>query len=424
MSQFHIWGSSVKIFKSALLLSAFVAMLVACGDDSSSTIYNTDIEYGTLTDARDGQSYRTTIIGNQVWMAENLNYSTDSSWCYNDDPKNCEKKGRLYKWNEALNVCPAGWHLPSRVEWWTLVATVGGRNAALSTLRSTSIWPDDYSDFLGTDSYGFSIIPAGFKDLGQNYAFDNRSLAYFWTASEDGDNSASAYYFYIGYNYGPGMDSTNKNWAVSVRCLQDMPDAEPAEGLLTDARDGQTYRTVLIGSQTWMAENLNYVTDSSKCYLMKPEYCDEYGRLYKWDDAKQACPAGWHLPDSTEWGKLFYAIVGEERGLGGEVLKSTAYWQRQSYSFRELKNLYGFSALPAGIWIDEEPLTSILGATSADRGYSGQFNGVEYNTSFWTATEGLDNKAYHVSIFRDYLEVFLKADYDKSSALSIRCIRD
>ena len=411
----------MKFFTSALLLSAFVAMLVACGDDASSAIYNTDIEYGTLTDARDGQTYRTTIIGNQVWMAENLNYSTDSSWCYNDDPKNCEKKGRLYKWNEALNVCPAGWHLPSRVEWWTLVATVGGQNVAVFTLRSTSVWPDDI--YNGTDDYGFSVIPTGYKGLDQNYVGDNRVHASFWTASEDGDNNANAYLFYIGYNYGPGMDSTNKNLAISVRCIQDKPDAEPAEGLLTDARDGQTYRTVLIGSQTWMAENLNYVTDSSMCYLMKPEYCDEYGRLYKWDDAKRACPAGWHLPDSTEWGKLFYAVVGEARWQGGDVLKSAAYWQRQSYTFRELRDLYGFSALPAGIWIDEEPLTSILGATSADRGYSGQFDGVEYITSFWTATEGMDDKIYHVSINRHDFEVYMET-YDVSSALSIRCVKD
>ncbi len=398
-------------------------MLVACGDDSSSAIYNTDIEYGSLSDSRDGQTYRTVIVGNQVWMAENLNYSADSSWCYNDNPKSCEEKGRLYKWNEALDVCPAGWHLPSRAEWWTLVATVGGRQSAIPTLKSTSLWIDVIQEYNGTDDYGFSVIPAGYKELNQNYVFDNRSVAFFWTASEDVDKDANAYYFYLGYNYGPGLDSSNKNVAFSVRCLQDMPNAEPVEGLLTDARDGQTYRTILIGSQTWMAENLNHAMDSSMCYLMKQEYCDEYGRLYKWNEVTQACPEGWHVPDTTEWGKLFNAIVGEERELGGEVLKSASYWKRQDYAFRELRDLYGFSALPAGMWIDEEPLASVLGIASGDRGYNGQFEGVEYSTSFWTATEGADNKVYHVGIYKGKLGVYLSV-YDVSSALSIRCVKN
>ena len=414
----------MRLIFIAFVLAVFFS---ACGDsDSSSALYNTDIEYGALTDARDGQTYRTVPIGNQVWMAENLNYASDASFCYGDDPEYCKKFGRLYTWSDAQDVCPAGWHLPNRAEWWTLIVNAGGRGEAKHTLRSTSVWYK-FSDTsaVATDSYGFSILPTGYKHVNEGYIFDNQSVADFWSASEDYADEANAFFFYVGYNYGPGLDSISKLNAFTVRCLQDSPDAELREGSLTDERDGQIYKTVVIGAQTWMAENLNYATDSSMCYLIKPEYCDEYGRLYKWVDAQNACPAGWHLPDTTDWNELFYAVAGWE--LAGEVLKSIPYWQRSSWSFRELRDLYGFSALPAGKWVSEIPYSYLVGATSVDRRYSGDFDGEGNLAVFWTATESLDNMAYQVSIIRDYsdyLGAHMGAYYDKSNAFSIRCVKD
>jgi uncharacterized protein (TIGR02145 family) len=150
-----------------LIALAFAVFFSACGDsDSSSALYNTDIEYGALTDARDGQTYRTVPIGNQVWMAENLKYASDASFCYGDDPEYCKKYGRLYTWNDAQDVCPAGWHLPNRAEWWTLVANVGGRGEAMHALKSTSVWVSMRdTSAVATDSYGFSILPTGYKDV-------------------------------------------------------------------------------------------------------------------------------------------------------------------------------------------------------------------------------------------------------------------
>jgi len=77
-----------------------------------------------LFDNRDGQSYETIQIGSQCWMKQNLNYETDSSWCYSNDTANCEIYGRLYAHNTALKACPSGWHLPDDDEWCELLTYI------------------------------------------------------------------------------------------------------------------------------------------------------------------------------------------------------------------------------------------------------------------------------------------------------------
>jgi len=109
----------------------------------------------------------------------------------------------------------------------------------------------------------------------------------------------------------------------------------------TDSRDSKIYNTVVIGTQTWMAENLNFeahLSGNSYCYNSSPDSCAKYGRLYDWDAAMGACPAGWHLPTPTEWNNLVTAAGGNEAGL--RLKASSPVWNGTDD--------FGFSALPGG----------------------------------------------------------------------------
>jgi len=139
--------------------------------------FNPAITYGSLTDTRDGKTYRTVKIGNQTWMAENLNYDVSGSVCNDNDPSNCNIYGRLYYWETAMNdavssdaspsgvqgVCPVGWHIPSDAEWTTLIDYVGGRSTAGTKLKARAGWDNltGGASGNGTNDYGFSALPGG-----------------------------------------------------------------------------------------------------------------------------------------------------------------------------------------------------------------------------------------------------------------------
>jgi uncharacterized protein (TIGR02145 family) len=163
-----------------------------------------------------GQTYKTVKIGSQTWMAENLNYATDSSWCLENDEHNCTNKGkgRLYTWEMAMIVCPSGWHLPSSGEWDDLVYFVGGVSGSGKKLKTTTGWDSNGN---GTDEFGFAAVPTG-ERVGSG--FGNLEHAYWWTSSENDD--AKAYYQRM-YNYSNDMGRSyeTKRNGHAVRCLKD-----------------------------------------------------------------------------------------------------------------------------------------------------------------------------------------------------------
>ena len=213
-----------------LILIGLVTFLAACGDDDSDFVSRPDGKgsssnaavvsdsIGNLTDFRDGQAYRTVTIGTQTWMAENLNYKTANSFCYEDKASNCEKYGRLYLWDAALKACPEGWHLPTKAEFETLFTAVGDSSVAGKMLKSTSGWTAQIG-FTNEDAFGFSALPAGYRYFNGEY-FIEGSGTLFWNSTED--YGSFAYYVGIDFNDDSALLlAGDKDNGFSVRCLKD-----------------------------------------------------------------------------------------------------------------------------------------------------------------------------------------------------------
>jgi len=234
-------GSSVGELSSLILVSSSSAKgpsnsSISLSSSSSSVGACTNI-YGTntVTDCRDNQTYRTVTIGTQTWMAENLNYAVDSSWCYENSADSCAKYGRLYPWVTIMSVastynftilgdsvnhqgiCPDGWHVPRSSEWTTLENYVGGSGPAGTYLKATNGWIS-YSGISNLDSYGFSALPGGYYyKLGFSLVGTNGD---WWTATEY--SSLYAYYRHMYFMYTDvGTYSNHKVYGRSLRCLKD-----------------------------------------------------------------------------------------------------------------------------------------------------------------------------------------------------------
>jgi uncharacterized protein (TIGR02145 family) len=390
-------------------------------------------------------------------MAQNLNYDDsvktpslkENSWCYNDSSEYCEKYGRLYSWAAAKDVCPTGWHLPSEDELDDLIDSVA-RSASVGKSLQTKLWDS------GTDAYGFSAIPAGRRDDSGWYTGES---AAFWSSTAE--SKGYAFYMFIFASGNARLGVLSEKYGASVRCIQGEVIADssssgkdslnfdwsiPKENYLNpnihydslvDDRDGQVYKTVGIGSQVWMAQNLNYAdsvqTPSLKgliwCYGNDSAKCEAVGHLYSWSAAidsvalandpanplicgrgklcemptrvQGVCPNGWHLPDTTEWHKLFTAVGGQS--TAGKMLKSATGWEEGNGS-----DDYSFSALPVG-WRD-----------------FALFNKAGQDAVFWSATEKTDDTfhySYIMELNYNNEGAYLGNDF-KDYGFSVRCLKD
>jgi|GEM_PF-1335703 len=174
---------------------------------------------GTVTSSGSQSSHggsRTVKIGNLTWMGENLNIETADSWCYDDDPANCEKYGRLYTWNAAKSACPAGWRLPTRGDWGSLLEVVGANYVAGAKLKSKTGWSEEGN---GTDEFGFAGLPGGSR--GPDGSFSNiESDGYWWTSTADGSSFIS-WCLQSRYDHtGPCGPSGEGFFGLSVRCVR------------------------------------------------------------------------------------------------------------------------------------------------------------------------------------------------------------
>ncbi len=378
-------------FAAAVLVAAFLFSCSSSGNEgpeissssyqsspyqSSSSVWNGE----TFTDPRDprGKAYKiVNYDDNNIWFAERLDIDMQT-W---------------YTHEEAMVACPIGWRIPSLEEF---------NNIGLILMLKEEI--------------------KNFTDL------------IWWTFSEET-------FFGIKFNETAGY---TRRWgdSYSVLCKECSSSNNCYYGAvygddLIDDRDSQnpqTYKTVIIGTQTWMARNLNYNVPDSRCYNDSIAYCDKYGRLYSWATAmnlasscnsnkcssqiqskhRGICPNGWHLPNRYEWGTLVdYAMRPlQTYGSTGKILKANnCCWPNSGdhYYYWRDRNIdyYGFSALPGGYFSD------------------GRFDLVNPSGYWWTTSEfGAD----YIDAYKYYMsDVSGEATFFaafKSDLLSVRCVKD
>ena len=387
--------------------------------------FNSDIDYGTMTDPRDGKTYRTVDIEGTIWMAENLNYTdheVGKSYCFKGDEEICKLYGRFYSRDAAMNsskceygascllgndpiqgVCPDGWHIPTYSETQTLV-TLAGKKA--QPLMSTIGWGTEDSLYInpGIDTYGLSFVGTGqydtkdgFNDIGEFtfmwVYYQSSDMYYLLIRGKDNEafiNDFDGYEsnFSVRCVKGDGVvpssssessssaksSSSVSSSSVSSSSRTKQAGAEPLleaageqfnpdieYGTMTDSRDSKTYKTVVIGGKTWMAENLNYAGNAigeSFCFNDEDRFCDVYGRLYSRDAAMNdggcnktscdlgdapiqgICPDGWHIPSESEMLNLLSLA-----GNNALPLISAKSWKG---SIAEESNSLGLSLIGAG----------------------------------------------------------------------------
>ena len=369
-------------------------------------------------------------------------------------------------------ICPDGWHLPSIYEWGLLSVAMGPAAVAGEPLKALTGWNDAGTDHNnGTDLYGFAALPTGRRISATSWEKVGSDV-YYWSATEYSANDGR--YFNINNVYTNSYTYQNsKSYGQSVRCVKGDPSTAPvrpsssssvtsvssssvessssSDGFdwslpkeaylnpdveydsIVDSRDGKVYKTVKIGDQTWMAENLNYDPGQGGSGDAKYDWswcrnCEVIGHLYTWaaaiDSVKLAndaenpqdcgygkgcgltgklqgiCPDGWHLPSKAEWQDLFDAVGG--RSTAGEVLKSQTGWYRKGNG----TDAFGFSALPAG--------------DKSDNGYFYHAGDIAY---FWSATGNSDHFAYLMYLGYGYKYADLYDD-NKNYGYSVRCVKD
>jgi len=173
-----------------------------------------------FVDSRDGQKYRIVEMPDgKTWMAENLNFATASgSSCYENSPDSCAKYGRLYDWDAAMSACPVGWKLPDNADWDALMTAVGGEETAGTKLKSRTGWFTGNGYIAGTDDFGFSALPGGYRWFdGSFYLVGHEGV--WWSVTDLG--GFGVYYRYMDYNdEGVGLYWDHKSSGHSVRCVR------------------------------------------------------------------------------------------------------------------------------------------------------------------------------------------------------------
>lgn len=336
-----------------------------------------DLNKMKMLDKRDGHEYPLKLSGTTLSMNAYLNYAVKDSWCYLDYSKNCDRYGRLYTWNAAYQekststcspgneqgVCPIGWKI---------------KNVAIDGLYAGYRDDNGYFGFILDEAWVWTPMSPSTMVVNQScdysYAFTGKACA--------GEKClGDGYYSDRKYKKDAVSVSCYYQWPIEVPDSVTLPKAAPVPtyskpkalspysgefGELVDERDGNIYKTVVIGDQTWMAENLNYVIDSSFCMGgNRIDSCAKYnhlGRMYRWEQAngfsssgydrnqvdwpiQGVCPDGWHIPTMAEWKTLLNYVL---EATDGTYISNALYAKRWDENTEGGVDPYGFGMISSG----------------------------------------------------------------------------
>lgn len=285
---------------------------------------------------------------------------------------------------------------------------------------------------------GFSLLLLGMlgcEDYQQKYEEDFGDTDWSEISTGDDDNAGNSV---------NGSSSSQKNGTATSSSSKTVVVNGFTYGLMTDERDGKTYKTIKIGDLVWMAENLNLkIEDESQS--LTPTNSKVYGMLYSWPGAvgrsekecgydgdcdlkmgynengelQGICPDGWHLPSYDEFNQLVTIAKSSERG--GTALKAKSGWVEKSASGHygyQGTDAYGFNAIPAGFMAYSHVFSNVHNV--GDRQYI-----EEPGTTavFWSSTQIDEKEAVNLILLFDEYDAFLSRDH-KESAFSIRCVKN
>ena len=382
-------------------------------------------------------------IGDQVWMVNNLNVKVSGSYCYDDREENCERFGRLYTWEAATNitgtskmkdVCPNGWHVPTSLDFYRLNIYLKDIDDAVgvgTNLRARETWLESDLALMGENGFGFTALASGVRDSADTISAYSGigTFTGFWSVNEL-DSSRAIVWTLPNNNDDFVMDSSLKSRAYPVRCLMNPPDIDEIydSTSIYDKRDDNRYKTLAVGEDVWMAENLRFAAPGSFCYEDKDIRCRNYGRLYPWhvamrlpedfienslDSVSQGavveehqgiCPDGWHIPRQEEWMRLGQFAINKRKGLAA-ALKSREGWAQGDMT--KNNNASGFNALPAGIRFRND----------------GEFTELGTSAYFWAAEGGGGLGAAYWYVVSSKDEFKSEEDFD-GNAYSLRCVKN
>ena len=260
-----------------LILSLYLFLIYSCEKNDANNNLGKESP-NVLVDTRDGTTYKAVIIGDQVWMAENLNYYTDSgSWEYEYFSSYASSYGRLYDWKTASEACPSGWHLPSDEEWKQLETEIGmSLSEADSTLwrgtdeglklKTSKSWNCNDN---GTNEHSFSALPGGYYAYNNFYAEGYQ--AYFWSSTSYSDSSY-AWMRMLSYNntelFRGGF---GKNDRISVRCVRDIKANEKEVNAVFDTSNSSYNPTQVHALESkWVLLGFNYNDTDVKLRVPPP----------------------------------------------------------------------------------------------------------------------------------------------------------